>query len=122
MTHTIDPSTQEAETRESLSSRPACSTELTLTYRTARATGRIPVLKNNNKKVTKWCRPLILAPRWQREEYLCEFEAGHGYKVRPCLKTKTNQTKKKKKKKNNDKRKTIKQTNKQRMEKKTTNE
>ena len=49
VTHTIDPSTQEAETRESLSSRPACSTELTLTYRTARATGRIPVLKNNNK-------------------------------------------------------------------------
>ena len=98
VTHTIDPSTQEAETRESLSSRPACSTELTLTYRTARATGRIPVLKNNNKKVTRWCRPLILAPRWQREEYLCEFEAGHGYKVRPCLKTKTNQTKKKKKK------------------------
>ena len=104
VTHTIDPSTQEAETRESLSSRPACSTELTLTYRTARATGRIPVLKNNNKKVTRWCRPLILAPRWQREEYLCEFEAGHGYKVRPCLKKKTNQTKKKKKqrqKKNN---------------------
>ena len=96
MTHTIGPSTQEADKG---TSEFKASLFFRVSYKTARATGRIPVLKNNNKKVTRWCRPLILAPRWQREEYLCEFEAGHGYKVRPCLKTKTNQTKKKKKKK-----------------------
>ena len=49
MAHAFNPRTWEAEAGEFLSSRPAWSTEL-VSSRTARATQRNPVLKNQKKR------------------------------------------------------------------------
>jgi hypothetical protein len=51
MAHAFDPSTREAEAGGFLSSRPACSNRVS--SRTARATQRNPVSKNQKKKKNK---------------------------------------------------------------------